>query len=948
VIYKVTTPATATAPEGLRRVTNNQIVGGKCYVGMEVEISAGGYLFNRFFSLKLTEDPDSGHSVTHPGAQDHIYFQLAASRPEGASSVGIPGVPAANQPRWQLWNGSLEKWEEAPQAHGPLDHRSAQRERWRVLIPWQTTIAAQMPEVGGAPGYSTLLGHNGSHTFKVNNMQDSSLLIQNTSTATFSCDELTYGNSYNNYAMSHSVEIDKATDKANVQNMKLAGVTSLPGNGDYFKFAGGDEREIWRQPQVKFHIVDENETQHSTSAKYLWKVRLRSTDVDNEEWAGSIVISGIANAPGQITAFINDQQTQCIQGQTQVKDELSDPNADHTVYAPLDDAGTYTFDISVQKLITVEGADQLLDKTNYRSAVAYWPHRMPQPNETHSGHGGNMAFGTDGIERYKVKYFLQDKTQNLPLGSKIKDLKIEMLSPDWEDPIAQSDNTWGDNLKTPYFDKLLKTFTEPRAPGMYITLFRAKDGHAADYRDHLDKPVLVKNDRDAAECEVIEVTPNAATKVLISAKHGGGYPNAAQTKDAEITVTAKVRYGGRGQMVYFEVIDPRDASPYNQSQAPNDNRDTTKSGTQGYAAFQQSCLSKRQVKLGDPGTQHIENDVWTAKTTLLITKQYAGDNYQVRATGRKSADATKPFDLQPTTWGGSYKTSGALVAWKRIYLEVDRMYKKGASLTAFFKPDADTDDDKLYVDNTVDFNIGDDIVLWNRSEPPVETKVKGKTDITLMVADVPAGTIMVGTNPKPQDFPNYSGVKLKNNDEVYDAVSTRFLPQAFGSAADGSDGGTFVEFREDVILGWNVPKYTKFPGLYDASTFCGRWFKGAQNGTANIFQLLTSLDQETGNSGVSSPPFNTATVHTKIFDHEISNAEIVVHEEGHLFDLLGMNQTNNHIDAKVDAENHQHNDHCIMSYNNVVSNGITEFDWNATATYRNDCLFLIRNGSDPK
>jgi hypothetical protein len=72
--------------------------------------------------------------------------------------------------RWQLWNASLLKWEEAPQAHGPLDHRSAQRERWRVLIPWQTATSAQMPD-HGTPYNSTLLGHNGSHTFKVNNVQ---------------------------------------------------------------------------------------------------------------------------------------------------------------------------------------------------------------------------------------------------------------------------------------------------------------------------------------------------------------------------------------------------------------------------------------------------------------------------------------------------------------------------------------------------------------------------------------------------------------------------------------------------------------------------------------------------------------------------------------------------------------------------------------------------------
>ncbi|HEY0076472.1 MAG TPA: hypothetical protein VGB77_20410 [Abditibacteriaceae bacterium] len=133
---------------------------------------------NRFFSLKLTEDPDSEHGVTHPSASDHIYYLLSASSPEGASSVGLPGVSAENQPRWQLWNASLEKWQDALQSL--QHHRSANCERWRVLIPWQTATSAQMPNHGG-PYYSTLLGHNGPHTLKVNNVQPDNNHSQDTS-----------------------------------------------------------------------------------------------------------------------------------------------------------------------------------------------------------------------------------------------------------------------------------------------------------------------------------------------------------------------------------------------------------------------------------------------------------------------------------------------------------------------------------------------------------------------------------------------------------------------------------------------------------------------------------------------------------------------------------------------------------------------------------------------
>ncbi len=63
-----------------------------------------------------------------------------------------------------------------------------------------------------------------------------------------------------------------------------------------------------------------------------------------------------------------------------------------------------------------------------------------------------------------------------------------------------------------------------------------------------------------ADCAVLSVLPDSPTKVLISAKHGGGYPSPYQTQDGQIRIIAKVK-GGRGKVV-FEVVDPDDPSPY--------------------------------------------------------------------------------------------------------------------------------------------------------------------------------------------------------------------------------------------------------------------------------------------------------------------------------------------------------------------------------------------------
>ena len=290
--------------------------------------------------------------------------------------------------------------------------------------------------------YSRLLGHNGAHTIKLHNINAGTGMEQTTSQSTFVCDEVQVGQISHNYGMFHTIDIDRATDHANVQNLKLTSVTSTPGNSDYFKFYAGDERAEWRHPQVQFNIVDDNESAHSTGAHYLWKVRVRSTDVDNEEWAGSVLISGIASGTGEVTAFVNSPG---VITQTQVKDALSDPNADHNAYAPLEEAGTYTFEISVKKLNSV---DNELDSVLYRSAKVFFPHYMPDMYPFRSGHGGEIRTDENGIERYYVHYHMQDTTPNLPAGRQAKDLKIEMLPPGWEEPIAQSDAGWGHNLKT--------------------------------------------------------------------------------------------------------------------------------------------------------------------------------------------------------------------------------------------------------------------------------------------------------------------------------------------------------------------------------------------------------------------------------------------------------------------------------------------------------------------
>jgi hypothetical protein len=68
----------------------------------------------------------------------------------------------------------------------------------------------------------------------------------------------------------------------------------------------------------------------------------------------------------------------------------------------------------------------------------------------------------------------------------------------------------------------------------------------------------------------------------------------------------------------------------------------------------------------------VSDSTGTVRTTLRITSRYAGDNYRVIA-------STDP--AFPCATNSSCAKSGELVAWKRVYIETNRMYKKGGLLT---------------------------------------------------------------------------------------------------------------------------------------------------------------------------------------------------------------------------------------------------------------------------
>lgn len=424
--------------------------------------------------------------------------------------------------------------------------------------------------------------------------------------------------------------------------------------------------------------------------------------------------------------------------------------------------------------------------------------------------------------------------------------------------------------------------------------------------------VLHPNDSDFAQ--------GKAGRIMISTKHDDVYYTTtlttknntpAQMEDGKIKVTAHLSpaAAGEGLKVYFRVIDPDDLSSYEPDTNEDDN-------------FPAGYKGNLTVDNATAEIKTIDGREVAAAETELSFNHVSGNNYKVQAS----------FEAD---FSSIISESATLVAWKRIYLEIDRMYKKGATITANFTPDADTDPDTLQVDDTSDFFVGDEIILFNRDQPIVETKVISKTSTTLVVEDVPSQTITLPNGQQDQQiFYRLSGVKLKGNNETYNE-SLSLLKQAFGDETDGSDGGTFVEFNTSVFQGWNTPKYNQFPDYSTSASYATRWRRSFLS-RQNFIQLLMSHDVATGRTGVAFSADNISIVFTRYLPTIAEVAELEVHELGHQFEVA-----NNHVD-RDDAPtlNWRGNDDCIMSYTNSRYNGIAEFDL--------DCIYDVRRASDPR
>ncbi len=406
-----------------------------------------------------------------------------------------------------------------------------------------------------------------------------------------------------------------------------------------------------------------------------------------------------------------------------------------------------------------------------------------------------------------------------------------------------------------------------------------------------------------------------------------------------MTASAYVEPKEAGIKVFFEVIDPDDPvdqanGSYREDRTPttaflalgdaagvntdaNDNRDPGKSmwgGTVGKYNALQGALSARSAVTQLKTIAGIERAV--AEVVLTITNKYAGDNYRVRATcidpeGKPfndgsgvTADSSADAEIPPASIG----ETGALVAWKRVYYETDKMFRVGRDLSA--DSGADQADKKVIHVATATLNLaaGDTVQIFDTDD---QLALFGETGT---VAAVTATTItltadMTGDyNVAPEDKHAHVGKLTDATDAGFVAfyvANTTAIDSLFG--ADGacvetisrSEGSGVTPFASGLTVN-TVEK-----------TYSDRWFHiPTTDSRENYFHLMgahSASDGATGGTVVPNHPTNACFTYVHQLETDFPTATsadlsngTTSHEFTHQFDDAPAPPANHHTAATDD------------------------------------------------
>ena len=182
------------------------------------------------------------------------------------------------------------------------------------------------------------------------------------------------------------------------------------------------------------------------------------------------------------------------------------------------------------------------------------------------------------------------------------------------------------------------------------------------------------------ESKTVEVTVPAPTSCplfdfytvgnrALTHKYGvGDSYSAGQDADSEMTLKLRARRAPAGSTVYLRVADPPDSAPYGLP-APRPRNDNADSGAG-------TIFGGKTATVVLPATGILN-------VPLRTTDTVAGDNYEVLASADEALHTDPDFVCNATT---NCQKTPVITAWKRIYVETDRMFRHGAYLTADVAP----------------------------------------------------------------------------------------------------------------------------------------------------------------------------------------------------------------------------------------------------------------------
>jgi hypothetical protein len=177
---------------------------------------------------------------------------------------------------------------------------------------------------------------------------------------------------------------------------------------------------------------------------------------------------------------------------------------------------------------------------------------------------------------------------------------------------------------------------------------------------------------------------------------------------------------------------------------------------------------------------------------------------------------------------------------------------------------------------------------------------------------------------------HYMGIRLIGDDEpAADETDTSLLPNAYGLAASGDDGGAFIEFRqmpepESVTSATRrselVPNFTGFKSSDKMTEFGRYWFDGIGQANNNVIYLLGARKYDNRSKtgyfeGEVCVIFHEN--HVRYIDGQeiqIPVGETVCHEFGHRYGLVA-----DHVDQSYQFYDHDKSSgapkiNCLMTY----------------------------------